>query len=124
MPTTTAVERIFSTAGFVISSRRTSLSDEMFEFLLFNHLNSDLRTFGAIVDELVNGRKRYFIADYYWENIVQYWDGIGLETTYWVLGRKLGKKFRHWVLGLVLRKSVLGHTGCYESLHVFSQSGT
>ena len=49
-PTTTAVERIFSIAGFVVSSRRTSLSDEMFEFLLFNHLNSDLRTFRAIVD--------------------------------------------------------------------------
>ena len=59
-PTTAAVERIFSIAGFVISSRRTSLSDEMFEFLLFNHLNSDLRTFGAIVDEIVNGRKRKF----------------------------------------------------------------
>ena len=50
-PTTGAVERIFSIAGFVTSSRRTSLSDEMFEFLLFNHLNSDLRTFCAIVDE-------------------------------------------------------------------------
>ena len=59
-PTTAAVERIFSTAGFVISSRRTSLSDEMFEFLWFNHLNSDLRIFGAIVDEIVNGRKRKF----------------------------------------------------------------
>ena len=47
-------------ASFVINSRRTSLSDEMFEFLLFNHLNSDLRTFGAIVDEIVNGRKRKF----------------------------------------------------------------
>ena len=58
--TTAAVERIFSIAGFAISSGRTSLSDEMFEFLLFNHLNSDLRTFGAIVDEIVNGRKRKF----------------------------------------------------------------
>ena len=57
-PTTAAVERIFSIAGFVISGRRISLSDEMFEFLLFNHLNSDLRTFGAIVDAVVNGRKR------------------------------------------------------------------
>ena len=59
-PTTAAVERIFSIAGFVISSRRNSRSDEMFEFLLFNHFNSDLRTFGAIVDEIVNGRKRKF----------------------------------------------------------------
>ena len=59
-PTTAAVEMIFTTAGFVTGSRRTSLSDEMFEFLLFNHLNSDLRTFGAIVDEIVNGRKRKF----------------------------------------------------------------
>ena len=59
-PTTAAVERIFSTAGFVISSRRTFLSDEMFEFLLLDHLNSDLRTFAAIVDEIVNGRKRKF----------------------------------------------------------------
>ena len=58
--TTAAVERIFSIAGFVISSRRTSLSDEMFEFLLFNHLNSDLRTFGATVDVVVNGRMRKF----------------------------------------------------------------
>ena len=56
-PTTAAVERIFSIADFVINGRRTSLSDEMFEFLLFNHLNSDLRTFGAIV-EAVNDRKR------------------------------------------------------------------
>ena len=60
MPTTAAVERIFSIAGFVIRSRRTSLSDEMFKFLLFIHLNSDLRTFGAIVDEIVNGRQRKF----------------------------------------------------------------
>ena len=52
-PTTAAVERIFSIAGFVISSRRTPLSDEMFEFLLFNHLNSDLRTFGATVDKIM-----------------------------------------------------------------------
>ena len=59
-PTTAAVERIFRIAGFVISSRRTSLSDEMFEFLLFNRLNNDLRTFGATVDEIVNGRKRKF----------------------------------------------------------------
>ena len=73
-----------------------SLSDEMFEFLLFNHLNSDFTTFGAIVDEIVNGRKRkfkrYFIIVYHWENIGQYWDGIGLETTYLVLGRKLREK--------------------------------
>ena len=59
-PATAAVERIFSVAGFVLSSRRTSLSDDMFEFLLFNHSNSDLRTFGAIVDEIVNWRKRKF----------------------------------------------------------------
>ena len=59
-PTTAAVERIFSITGFVFSGRRASLSDDMFEFLLFNHLNSDLRTFGAIVDEIVNGRKRKF----------------------------------------------------------------
>ena len=58
-PTTAAVERIFSIAGFAISSRRTSQSDEMFEFLLFSHLNSNL-SFGAIVDEIVNGRKRKF----------------------------------------------------------------
>ena len=48
------------------------------------------------------------MIDYYWQNIGQYWDGIGLETTYWVLGRKLGNKFRHWVLGLGLGKIVLG----------------
>ena len=59
-PTTAAVERVFSTAGFVISSRRTFLSDGMFEFLFFNHLNCDFTTFGAIVDEIVNGRKRTF----------------------------------------------------------------
>ena len=59
-PTTAAVKSIFSIAGFVISSRRTSLSDEMFETLLFNHLNSYLKTFGAIVDEIANDRKRRF----------------------------------------------------------------
>ena len=58
--TTAAVERIFSIAGFASHSRRTSLSDEMFEFLLFNHLHIDLWTFDAIVDEIVNGRKRKF----------------------------------------------------------------
>ena len=54
-PTTAAVERIFSVTGFIIS-RRTSLSDEMLEFLLLNHLNGDLRDFGGRVD----GRKRKF----------------------------------------------------------------
>ena len=59
-PATAAVERIFTITGFVISGWRTSLNDETFEFRLLNHLNSDLRTFGAIVDEIVNGRKRKF----------------------------------------------------------------
>ena len=59
-PSIAAVEGIFSIAGFVISSQRTSLSDEMFENLLFNHLNSYLKTFGAIVDEIANDRKRRF----------------------------------------------------------------
>ena len=54
-PTTAAVERIFSVTGFIVS-RRTSLSDEMLEFLLLNHLNGDLRDFGGRVD----GRKRKF----------------------------------------------------------------
>ena len=59
--TATAIERAFSIAGFIVSSRRTSLSDEMFEYLLFNHLNGDLRPFSGGVDEMFNGRKRKFI---------------------------------------------------------------
>ena len=55
-PTIAAVERISSVAGFIISSRRTSLSNEMFEFLLFDHFNGDLRDLGGRVD----GRKRKF----------------------------------------------------------------
>ena len=59
--TTAAIERIFNIAGFIVSSRRTSLSDEMFEYLLFNHLNDDLRPFSGGVDEMFNDRKRKFI---------------------------------------------------------------
>ena len=59
-PSTAAIERVFSVAGFIVSSRRTLLSDEIFEFLLFNHLNGDLRSFSAKTDELVNARKRKF----------------------------------------------------------------
>ena len=59
--TTAAIERVFSIAGFIVNSRRTSLSDEMFEYLLFNHLNGDLRPFSGRVDEMFNGRKRKFI---------------------------------------------------------------
>ena len=44
---TAAIERVFSVAGFIVSRRRTLLGDETFEFLLFNHLNSDLRAFGG-----------------------------------------------------------------------------
>ena len=54
--TTATIERVF-----IVSSRRTSLSDEMFEYLLFNHLNGDLRPFSGGVDEMFNGRKRKFI---------------------------------------------------------------
>ena len=57
-PTTAVIERVFSVAGFIVSSRRTLLGDETFEFLLFNHLNSDLRAFGGRVDEFVGCRKR------------------------------------------------------------------
>ena len=59
--TTAAIERVFSIVGFIVNSRRTSLSDEMFEYLLFNHLNGDLRPFSGGVDEMFNGRKRKFI---------------------------------------------------------------
>ena len=59
--TTAAIERVFSIAGFIVNSRRTSLSDEMFECLLFNHSNGDLRPFSGGVDEMFNGRKRKFI---------------------------------------------------------------
>ena len=55
---TAAIKRVFSVAGFLISSRRTLRSDETFEFPLFNHLNCDLRTFGARVVDMINGRKR------------------------------------------------------------------
>ena len=61
-PTTAAIERVFSIAGFIISNRRTLLSDELFESLLFNHLNGDLRSFSVRVSEMVNGRKRKFIS--------------------------------------------------------------
>ena len=57
-PTTAVIERVFSVAGFIVSSRRTLFGDETFEFLLINHLNSDLRAFGGRVDEFVNYRKR------------------------------------------------------------------
>ena len=59
--TTVAIERVFSIAGFLVSSRRTSLSDEMFEYLLFNHLNGDLRPFSGRFDGMFNGRKRKFM---------------------------------------------------------------
>ena len=59
-PSTAAIERVFSVAGFIVSSRRTLLGDETFEFLLFNHLNSDLRAFGGRVDEFVSCRKRKY----------------------------------------------------------------
>ena len=59
--TTAAIERVFSIAGFIVYSRRTSLSDDMFEYLLFNHLNGDLRPFSGRVDEMFNGRKRKFM---------------------------------------------------------------
>ena len=58
--TTAAIERVFSVAGFIVSSRRTSLGDETFEFLLFNHLDSDLRAFGGRVDEFFSCRKRKY----------------------------------------------------------------
>ena len=51
--TTAGVERIFSTAGFIVSSRRTSLGDSLFESLLFNKLNGDLRTFNTCLKEMV-----------------------------------------------------------------------
>ena len=54
------IERVFSVAGFIVSSRRTLLGDETLEFLLFNHLNSDLRALGGIVDEFVSCRKRKY----------------------------------------------------------------
>ena len=59
-PTTAATERVFSVAEFIVSSRRTFLGDETFEFLLLNHLNSDLRAFGGRVDELVSRRKKKY----------------------------------------------------------------
>ena len=40
-------------AGFVVSSRRTSLGDSLFESLLFNKLNGDLRTFNTRLKETV-----------------------------------------------------------------------
>ena len=57
-PSAAAIERVFSVAGFIVNNRRTLLGDETFEFLLFNHLNSDLRAFGGRVDEFVSCRKR------------------------------------------------------------------
>ena len=60
--TAAAIERVFGIAGFIVSSRRTSLSDEKFDYLLFNHLNGDLKPFSARVDEMFNGRKRKFIS--------------------------------------------------------------
>ena len=59
-PSTAAIEGVFSVAEFIVSSRRTLLGDETFEFLLFNHLNSDLRAFGGRVDEFVSCRKRKY----------------------------------------------------------------
>ena len=56
--TTAAIERVFNIAGFIVSSRRTSWSDEMFEYPLFKHFNGDLRPFSGGVDEMFNGRKR------------------------------------------------------------------
>ena len=55
--TTAGVERIFSTAGFIVSSRRTLLGDSLFESLLFNKLNGDLRTFNTRLNDGV-ARKR------------------------------------------------------------------
>ena len=44
-PTTAAIERVFGVAEFIVSSRRTFLGDETFEFLRLNHLNSDFQSF-------------------------------------------------------------------------------
>ena len=57
-PTTAAVERTFSTAGFIFNNRRSRLSDTTFEHLLFNNLNGDLRSFRARVEAFQSGRKR------------------------------------------------------------------
>ena len=60
LPSTAAIERVYSVAGFTVSSRRTLLGDETFEFLLFNHLNGNLRACGGRVDEFVCCRKRKY----------------------------------------------------------------
>ena len=89
---------------FIISSRRTLLGDETFEFRLLNHLNSDLRAFGGRVDEYVSCRKRKY-KDWAVEMLVKRlsaivgkniggsleWDGT--QDARWELGRKLGGKF-------------------------------
>ena len=59
-PSTAAIERVLGVVGLIVSSRRTLLGDERFEFLLFNHLNSDLRAFGGRIEEFVGCRKRTY----------------------------------------------------------------
>ena len=98
-PSTAAIERVFSVAGFIVSS--TLLSNETFEFLLFNHLNSDLRAFGGRVDEFVSCRKRTY-KDWAVKMLVKRLSAIieknigdslgrdGTQDAHWELGRKLG----------------------------------
>ena len=55
---TAGVVRIFSTAGFIVSCRRARIGDNLFENLLFNNFNGDLRPFSDKTEELVGQRKR------------------------------------------------------------------
>ena len=85
-PSAAAIERVFSVAGFIVSSRRTWLGDETIEVFLFSHMNSDLRAFGGRVDEFVSCRKRNIkivgsknasktLVGDHWE---KYWGFVGM----------------------------------------------
>ena len=56
--TTAGVERIFSTAGFIVSCRRARIGDNLFESLLFNNFNSDLRVFSGTMAKFASGQTR------------------------------------------------------------------
>ena len=56
--TTANVERIFSTAGFIVSCRRARIGDNLFESLLFNNLNSDLRVFSGTMEKFTSEREQ------------------------------------------------------------------
>ena len=51
-------ERIFCIAGFIVSCRPACIGDDLFESLLFNNVNGELRPFSGKTDKLASRRKR------------------------------------------------------------------